>query len=92
MLEGAAITGEDARQVFEAILPEQDLDRLCAQLGVIERQRKLHLGMLVRAMIISAGNPGVAYQADVVRSYLDFEVPKVARSEFVIAQPPHRSS
>jgi putative transposase len=76
------MTGEDVRQVFEAILPQQDVARLCAQFGVIERQRKLHLGMLVRAMIISAGTPGGAYQADVLRSYLEFEVPKVARSAF----------
>jgi DDE family transposase len=82
VLEEAAMTGEDVRQVFEAILPQQDIDRLCAQFGVIERQRKLHLGMLVRAMIISAGTPGGAYQADVLRSYLEFEVPKVARSAF----------
>jgi hypothetical protein len=26
---------------------------------VIERQRKLHLGMLVRAMVIAAGTPGL---------------------------------
>jgi hypothetical protein len=82
MLEGAAMTGEDVRQVIEAILPQQEIERLCAQFGVIERQRKLHLGMLVRAMIISAGTPGGTYQADVLRSYLEFEVPKVAQSAF----------
>lgn len=76
------MTGEEVRQVCEAILPQHDIERLCAQLGGIERQRKLHLGMLVRAMIISAGTPGGAYQADVLRSYLEFEVPKVARSAF----------
>ena len=48
------MTGEDVRQVFEAILPEHEMERLCAQFGVIERQRKLHLGMLVRAMVIAA--------------------------------------
>jgi hypothetical protein len=76
------MTGEDVRQVFEAMLPQQDIDRRCAQFGVIERQRTRHLGMLVRAMVISAGTPGGAYQADVLRSYLEFEVPKVARSAF----------
>jgi putative transposase len=76
------MTGEDVQQVFEAILPQREIERLCAQFGVIERQRKLHLGMLVRAMIISAGTPGGAYQADVLRSYLECEVPKVARSAF----------
>jgi hypothetical protein len=76
------MTGEDVRQVFEAILPQGEIDRLCVQFGVIERQRKLHLGMLVRAMVISAGTPGGAYQADILRSYLEFEVPRVARSAF----------
>ena len=54
-LEGANMTGEDVRQVFETILPQQDIERLCAQCRVIERQRQLHLGMLVRAMVIAAG-------------------------------------
>src|SRR5262245_16532224 len=81
-LEGAVMTGEDVRQVFEAILPHQEIERLCAQFGVIERQRKLHLGMLVRAMVIAAGTPGGAYQGDVLRSYLEFEVPRVTRSAF----------
>jgi putative transposase len=82
MQEGADMTGEDVRQVFEAILPPQEIERLCAQFGVIERQRKLPLGMLVRAMVIAAGTPGGAYQADVLRSYLEGEVPRVARSAF----------
>jgi putative transposase len=76
------MTGEDVRHVFEAILPQEDIEHLCQQCGVIERQRKLNLGMLVRAMVISAGTPGGAYQADILRSYLEFEVPQVARSAF----------
>ena len=76
------MTGEDVRDVFETILPQQDIERLCGQCGVIERQRKLHLGMLVRAMVIAAGTPGGAYQADILRSYLEFAVPRVARSAF----------
>jgi putative transposase len=81
-LGGADMTGEDVRQVFEAILPHQEMERLCAQVGLIERQRNLHLGMLVRAMVIAAGTPGGAYQGDVLRSSLEFEVPRVARSAF----------
>jgi hypothetical protein len=46
-LEGADMTGEDVRQVFEAILPHEAIEGLCAQCGVIERQRKLNLGILV---------------------------------------------
>ncbi len=76
------MTGEDVRQVFEAILPQEEIDRLCVPCGVIERQRKRHLGMLVRAMVISAGTPGGAYQADVLRASLECEVPPVGRSAF----------
>ena len=76
------MTGDEVREVFEAILPQEEIERLCQQCGVIERQRKLNLGMFVRAMVISAGTPGGAYQADVLRSYLEFEVPHVARSAF----------
>jgi putative transposase len=78
----AEMTGEDVRHVFEAILPQEAIDRVCRACGVIERQRKLHLGTLVRAMVISAGTPGGAYQADILRSYLECEVPPVARSAF----------
>src|SRR5918995_7535913 len=80
--EGQAMTGDEVRQVFEAMLPQAEIERLCAQFEVIERQRKLQLGMFVRAMVISAGTPGGAYQADILRSYLEFEVPQVARSAF----------
>jgi putative transposase len=76
------MTGDEVREVFETVLPQAEIDRLCRQFGVIERQRKLNLGMFVRAMVISAGTPGGAYQADVLRSYLECEVPPVARSAF----------
>ena len=74
------MTGEDVRQVCEAIWPYQASERLCAQFRVIERQRKRHLGMLVRAMVIAAGTPGGAYHGDVLRSYLELEGPSVTRS------------
>jgi putative transposase len=76
------MTGDDVRTVFEQMLPQDEIDRLCQQCGVIERQRKLNLGMLVRAMVIAAGTPGGAYQADVLRSYLEFAVPRVTRAAF----------
>jgi putative transposase len=76
------MTGDDVRTVFEQMLPQDEIDRLCQQCGVIARQRKLDLGMLVRAMVISAGTPGGAYQADVLRSYLECEVPRVTRAAF----------
>jgi hypothetical protein len=76
------MTGDEVRQVFEAMLPQDVIDRLCQECGVIERQRKLNLGMLVRAMVISAGTPGGAYQADILRAYLEGEVPRVTRAAF----------
>jgi hypothetical protein len=76
------MTGDAVCQVFEAMLPQEEVDRLCATCGVIERERKLNLGMFVRAMVISAGTPGGAYQEDVLRSYLECEGPRVARSAF----------
>jgi hypothetical protein len=80
--EEAVMTGEDVRQVFEAIVPSEAIERWCVPFGVIERQRTRDLGRLVRAMVLSAGTPGGAYQADVLRSYLECEVPHVARSAF----------
>jgi hypothetical protein len=74
------MTGEDVRQVFEALLPQEASDRLCRDCGGIERQRTLHRGRLVRALVIAAGTPGGAYPADLVRSSRAFAVPPVARS------------
>ena len=74
------MTGDEVRHVCEALLPQAEIERLCAQFEVIERQRQLPLGRLVRAMVISAGTPGGAYQAGVRRSSLACEVPPVGRS------------
>lgn len=79
-LEGADMTGEDVRQVVEAILPPQEIERVGVQCGVIARQRKWPLGLLGRALVIAAGTPGGASQADLLRSSLAGAVPRVARS------------
>jgi hypothetical protein len=76
------MTGDEVREGFEAMLAQEEIDHLCEQCGVIERPRQLHLGMFVLAMVISAGTPGGAYQADVLRSSLECAVPHVARSAF----------
>jgi hypothetical protein len=74
------MAGDEGQQVVEAMLPQAESERRCAQFEVIERQRKLQLGMLVRAMVISAGTPGGADQADVLRSDLECAVPPGGRS------------
>ena len=66
--EGQAMTGDEVRHVLEAMVPQGEIDCLCAPFGVIERQRKLKLGMFVRALVLSAGTPGGADPADVLRS------------------------
>jgi hypothetical protein len=78
--EGQAMTGDEVRHVLEARWPQAEIERLCAPFEVIERQRKLPLGMVVRAMVIAAGTPGGADQADVRRASLACEVPPVGRS------------
>jgi hypothetical protein len=55
---GKATTGDEVRQVCEAMLLQQEIDRVCKQFGVIARQGKMHLGMFMRAMVIVAGTPG----------------------------------
>ena len=76
------MTGDEVRPVFEAMRPQDEIDRLCQQCGVSERQRQLDRGMLVRAMVIAAGTPGGAYQSDVLRAYLECAVPRVTRAAF----------
>lgn len=76
------MTGEDGRHVCEAMLPHEAITGRCVPGGVIARQRQRNLGRLVRAMSIAAGTPGGAYQADVLRSYLACEGPRVARLAF----------
>jgi len=76
------MTGDEVRQVFEAMLPQDEIEHLCQPCGVIARQRQRHLGMLVRAMVMSAGTPGGASQADVLRAYLELAVPQVTWAAF----------
>jgi hypothetical protein len=37
------MTGDEVRQVCEDIWSQEEIDGVCQQFGVIERQRKLHL-------------------------------------------------
>jgi hypothetical protein len=76
------MTGGEVHMLFKVVLLQGGIDRLCAELCVIERQRKLNLGIFLRAMVSSAGMAGGIYQADVLRSYLEFELSTVARSAF----------
>ncbi len=76
------MTGKDAQEVFEEVLPSALIEEWCKELGVVERERKLEIGALVRSMVIATGTPSGAVQADVLRAYLEYEVEPVARSAF----------
>jgi hypothetical protein len=79
---GSSRTGDDVCRGLEQMRPPEEMDRLCPEGGVMERQRPLHLGMWVRALVRSAGTPGGAYQADVWRSSLACEGPPVTRAAY----------
>ena len=74
---GETMTGAAGRQRFEARLLQDVMDRLCQPCGVIARRRTRPRGMVGRAMVMSAGTPGGAYQADVGRAYLECAGPRV---------------
>src|SRR5262245_65963989 len=52
----------------------------CVSRGGLERPRKLNLVRVVRAMVMSAGTPGGASQADGWRASREAEVPRVTRA------------
>ena len=54
------MTGDEVRQVFQDMLPQEEIDGLCQQFGVIERQRKLHAHELQREMPAGATCPVMA--------------------------------
>jgi hypothetical protein len=74
------MTGDDGCRVFEPRRPQEAMDRRCQACGVSERQRQRPLGMWVRALVMSAGTPGGADQAEVLRSALEGEGPPVTRA------------
>jgi hypothetical protein len=54
------MTGDEVRTVCEQLRPQAALDRRCQPCGVLARQRTRPLGMVVRALVMSAGTPGGA--------------------------------
>lgn len=72
--------GKDVKEIMESVLPTEEIDRLCRELGVVERERKLNVGLFVRTMVLAAGTPSGARQSDVLRSYVESGGAPVARS------------
>src|SRR4051794_12851411 len=80
MVMEQGLTADDVREVFETLLPSEELERLARELRVVERERKLQLALLVRSMVIAAGTPTGGRMADAVRVYLESGGKRVARS------------
>src|SRR5690606_3368861 len=75
-----AMTGQDLREVFEALLPNDAIEFFAAQFGVVERERKFEVANFVRASVIAAGSPFGGLQADAIRNYLESGGARMARS------------
>jgi hypothetical protein len=66
--------------VFEALVPQGKLNRLRRPCGVIARQRPLPLVRWAQALVLSAGTPGGPDLADLWRTSLESEGPRVRRA------------
>jgi hypothetical protein len=76
------MTGDDVREVFEEVLPQDLIERWSKQIGVVQRERKLEIAALARAMVIAAGTPSGAVLADGLRGYGEYATESVQRSAF----------
>lgn len=76
------LTGAEVRELFEAVLPDAEIEAFAEELGVVKRQRKLDVVTFTRAAVISANTPSGGMQADALRAYSESGAPRVARSSF----------
>ena len=76
------LDGDDIRDVFEAMLPENALRDIIDAAQFQERRRRLDALRLVRAMIIAASTGYGGRQADVMRLYFKSGAPRVVRGGF----------
>jgi hypothetical protein len=76
------MTGDDVREVFSEILPEDVLMAAVKEAGLQQRERKLDALVLLRSMIISASTGYGGRQADVMKSYFQCGGRPVVRGGF----------
>lgn len=74
------LQGEDVREVFEAILPDEALASLMDAAGFQQRQRALHGRAFVRALVLSAAQGDGGRQAGALKYYFEEGHTQVARS------------
>jgi hypothetical protein len=71
--------GEDVRQIFEAVLPDEALKPLIVGSGMQQRERKLDAVRLVRSAVIASANGGAGRQAAILNAYFESGGDKVVR-------------
>src|SRR5438093_7705658 len=77
-----ALRGEDVREVFEAILPEEELRQIIVKAKFEERSRKRDAVAFLRAMVIAAATGYGGRQRDVARIYFENGTQRVVRGGF----------
>jgi len=74
--------GEHLREVFETVLPDDELMQLANESGLQTRQRKLDAVRFLRSMVIAAATRYGGRQADVARVYFEERTEPVVRGGF----------
>lgn len=77
MLDAQALSA-----VFAEVLPGALIDEFAETLGVVERERKVDIRCLVRALVLAAGTPSGGLQADALRAYGIMNVASISRAAF----------
>ena len=80
--EKTALRSEDVREVFEAILPEEELRQIIDKAKFEERSRKRDAVAFLRAMVIAAATGYGGRQRDVARIYFENGAQRVVRGGF----------
>jgi len=72
------MTGEDVREVYETVLPDDVVMEFVRRAGLQERQRELDALRFTRATVIAASSGRGGRQADILRLYFE-GAPRVVR-------------
>ena len=76
------LVADDLRSLFTSVLPDELIDELTVEFGLVERERKVDIRALVRALVFAASTPDGGLQADALRAYLEMNVAPISRAAF----------
>lgn len=74
--------GQDVREVFEEILPDEALLEAVEAAGLQQRERRLNALLLLRSMVVSASTGYGGRQADAMKLYFESGGARVVRGGF----------